>query len=78
MFQVRVLVSLQNLGLITLSMSGSKLTIDYGVWCTPPLNTVRVRGRWVDRGGRLWFESILISEDNGFLHSTDVDNPEWN
>jgi hypothetical protein len=26
---------------------------------------------------RLWFVSILINNDSGFPHSTDVDNPEW-
>jgi len=26
---------------------------------------------------RIWFVSILINNDSGFPHSTDVDNPEW-
>jgi hypothetical protein len=44
-------------------MEGSKLPIGYGVWCTPPPNTVRVRGVWVDGGGRLRFNSLLISKN---------------
>ena len=51
-YSVRVRPWLQNLGLITLSMSGLKLTIDYGVWGTAERS----------RDAGLWFKSILIGK----------------
>jgi len=52
----------QTLGVINLRLTGSKLSIDYGVWCTTPPAEVRVfRLGTVTRGVRLGFESLLIS-----------------